>query len=519
MIKLKKLLNEGMKENTALEFLKKIVQEGPYKRQVFLAGGAVRDMEMGNTPKDLDVVVSNHDITGGMEFAYWATKTMGNYKGPSDTVFKEFINFIKTNWDLICNKDENTLATLSTYTKDMSNPVLFPTFGTAKFILKNIIYNGIDLSDMDVECVAARKETYTHGSRKPVVTAGTIKDDVYRRDYTINSLLFDLTTSDILDLTGRGKIDIHNGILKTTSPSDEIFQQDSLRILRGIRFAAKYGFTIDDETLEGMKRNIDELKHISKERIRDEVNKMLLTDHPAEAFEMLKDIGALKYISPDLQQAIGMGQNKFHSEDVFSHSLSVLSKTKPNLINRLMALFHDVGKVKTKTIVDDAIHFYEHEHIGADMAREILTNLKYPLDIINPVVIGIKNHMRLKRSGEKGELVTDKTLRKFVVDLGDHLEATLDVMAADNASHEGNHTNPNQIPNISRRIDALKNSIPKKNEKLPVTGSDLMDLGLKQGPLFKQLLDLVKDKQLENPNTTKEEYLEMIKQYLKNNEL
>jgi len=95
----------------------------------------------------------------------------------------------------------------------------------------------------------------------------------------------------------------------------------------------------------------------------------------------------------------------------------------------------------------------------------------------------------------------------------------LDVMAADNASHEGNHTNPNQIPNISRRIDALKNSIPKKNEKLPVTGSDLMDLGLKQGPLFKQLLDLVKDKQLENPNTTKEEYLEMIKQYLKNNEL
>jgi len=510
------LLNEGVVETTAIEYLKKLVQEGPYRGQVYLAGGAVRDMEMGGSPKDLDVVVTNHDITGGMEFARWATLFMKNYKGPTEVVFKEFIQFIKTNWDLICNKDEATLQKLAEYTKNMSNPVLFPTFGTAKFVLKGVEYNGIDLSNMDIECVAARKEEYIHGSRKPIVRAGTIEDDIYRRDYTINSLVFDLTTSKVLDITGRGISDIHNGILKTTSPADEIYQQDSLRILRGVRFAIKYGFTLDEETLEGMKRNINELQHISKERIRDEMNKMLLTDHPAEALDMLKDIGAMKYISPELEQAIGMGQNKYHKHDVWMHSLEVLKKTKPNLINRLMALFHDVGKVKTKTIVDGEIHFYEHEHIGADMAREILTNLKYPSEIINPVVAGIKNHMRLKRSGEKGELVTDKALRKFVVDLGDHLEATLDVMSADNASHEGSHTNPEQIPNIIRRIDALKNSIPKKTDKLPVTGDDLISLKIPRGPIYKEILDAIRDAIYENPNLTRDEAFNIVRNIIKN---
>ena len=149
------------------------------------------------------------------------------------------------------------------------------------------------------------------------------------------------------------------------------------------------------------------------------------------------------------------------------------------------------------------------------MAREILSKLKYPNEIIDAVCLGIKHHMRLKQSGDRGERVTDKALRKFTLDLGDHLESLLDVMAADNAAHEGSHTSPEQIPNIVSRINALKNSIPKKTDKLPVTGDDLKLLGLKQGPLYKELLDLVRDKQLENPNTTKEEYLELIKQYLK----
>ena len=151
MIKLKQLILEGQKEQAALNYLMKLVQSGPYKGRVYLAGGAVRDMELGKEPKDLDVVVTG-DLNSGMEFAKWATQHMGNYK-------------------------EN------------SNPVLFPTYGTAKFTLQGIVYDGIDLSDVDIESVATRKEKYTQGSRKPEVSGGDLTDDVYRRDFTVNSLL------------------------------------------------------------------------------------------------------------------------------------------------------------------------------------------------------------------------------------------------------------------------------------------------------------------------------------------
>jgi putative nucleotidyltransferase with HDIG domain len=463
--------------NAALDFLKQMVRKGPFKGNVYLAGGAVRDMIRGETPKDLDVVVTNNGEEGGMKFAAWMAQQMGTYKAGS-------------------------------------NPVLFPTFGTANVFLSGE-HNGVNLNGMDLQAVFARKEVYTPGSRKPQVFPGTIEDDAFRRDFTVNSLMLDLTTDKILDITGRGKADISAGIIQTTSNPDEIFGQDALRMFRAIRFATKYKWKIDTKTWEGIKNNLDNLGNTSMERVRDELNKILLTDDPAYGMRLLKDSGLLPHISPELQQAIGMGQNKYHKHCVWLHSLEVLKETKPNLINRLMALFHDIGKINTKTVVDGEIHFYQHEHIGSDMTREILANLKYPNEIIDAVCLGIKNHMRLKHSGEHGEMVTDKTLRKFTMDLGDHLESLLDVMAADNAAHEGNHTSPGQIPGIINRINALKGSIPKKTDKLPVTGDDLKLLGLRQGPLYKKLLDLVRDKQLEYPSTTKEEYLELIKQHLK----
>ena len=124
--------------------------------------------------------------------------------------------------------------------------------------------------------------------------------------------------------------------------------------------------------------------------------------------------------------------------------------------------------------------------------------------------------MRLKQSGENGEKISDKALRKFTVDLENHLDNTLDLMSADNSAHSHGNTMPTQISGIIKRIEALKSTIPKKGQKLPISGEDLKMLGLKSGPVFKELLDLVKDKQLEEPNTTREQYLDMIKNYLKN---
>ena len=161
MISLKELLMEGAKENAALDYLQQLVRSGPFKGRVYLAGGAVRDMQLGKDPKDLDVVVTG-GIDAGMEFAKWATQYMNNFK-------------------------------------EGSNPVLFPTYGTAKFTLNGIIHNGIDLSDVDIEAVATRKEKYSSGSRKPEVSSGDLADDVNRRDFTVNSLLKDLTNGEILD--------------------------------------------------------------------------------------------------------------------------------------------------------------------------------------------------------------------------------------------------------------------------------------------------------------------------------
>ena len=145
-----------------------------------------------------------------------------------------------------------------------------------------------------------------------------------------------------------------------------------------------------------------------------------------------------------------------------------------------------------------------------------MTRLKYPNEIIDAVAVGVQNHMRLKSSGKQGDKMSDKSIRKFIVDLGDHLEYTLDMMHADNLAHSPESAMPDQIPNIIKRIEILKNTTPKKNEKLPITGEDLIQLGLKPGPLFSKLLELVKDKQLETPNATKEEYLDLIQTYLKN---
>jgi tRNA nucleotidyltransferase/poly(A) polymerase len=469
------LIVEGEKENAAIEFIRHSIKGSQFENHVFLAGGIVRDEILGIEPHDIDVVVDIKD--GGILFLTWLAKKHGIYK-------------------------------------EQSSPVIFPTFGTAKLSLDGLNYSGVDLSGIDIEAVMTRGETYSDGSRKPEVHYDDLKTDTLRRDSTANSLLKNVSTGEILDLTGRGISDIKNGILRTPLDPDITFSDDPLRMMRFVRQSNKFGWKIDDEALEGIKRNASKLPNISNERIKDELTKILTSDTPVRGIRLLKDTGLLKYIIPEFEEAYEMNQNKYHDKSVWEHTLDVVSNTPPDLITRLQSLFHDLGKVKTRTVVDDNIHFFGHENFSSDMARQVLERLKFPNNIIDAVCIGVKNHMRLKRSGENGEIASDKSLRKFVVDLGDHLESTLTLMAADNSVHRGEYTNPNQIPGIRARIEKLKNTIPAKNSKLPVTGEDLKNLGLKQGPLFKELLDLVKDQQLENPNTSKEEYLDLIKAHL-----
>lgn len=474
IIKLKDLLMEGKRENAALDFLKNLIKRSPYEGKVFLAGGAVRDELMGIDAKDLDFVINLKD--GGIRFANWATKKMGNYKSGS-------------------------------------NPVVFKKFGTAKFTLMGVTHDDMDLSDMDVECVMPRTEEYEEGSRKPKVGHGTLEDDVERRDFTTNSLLKNLSTGEILDLTGQGKSDIKKGIIRTPLDPDIIFSEDPLRMLRAVRFTMKYNWDLPWFMIKALKKNASKLKQISVERVQEELNKMLMTDSPDRAIRLLQVVGLSKYVFPELDKLIRLEQNKHHKDDAMTHTLAVLKNTPKNLTTRLMALFHDIGKEATKEVIDNEIHFYKHEDVGAEMTEKILRRLKYPNEIIKAVTLAVENHMRLKHGGPDGTRLTDKTLRKFMVKMGDHLEDTLNLMHADNISHAVGSSMPNQIAAIRKRLDTLK--IPVKNLKLPIDGKDIQKkLKVRPGPIIGDLLAIVKDEYLGDPKITAKKLWPKLRKYL-----
>ncbi len=472
MIKLKNIISEGIKENLTIELLKNTIKGSKFEGKAFIAGGFVRDSLLGKDSKDIDIVVELPD--GGIDFANFITKKL-----------------------------------------NLRPPIIFPTYGTAKFDLKGVIYKGEDLSDQDIECVMTRKEQYHDGSRNPDVSPGTLKDDVDRRDFTVNSLLQDLSTGEILDLTGMGRDDLKRGIIRTPLDPNIIFKEDALRMLRAIRFTVKYNWDLPLFMIKAIKNNAPLLNTISAERIQVELDKMLISDKPDIAIRLLQITGLSKYMLPELDNLIGLEQNKFHKDSAMKHSLEVLKNTPPNLITRLQALFHDIGKFETKEIIDNDIHFYRHEELGGKLTREILTRLKYPNDIIDAVVKGVEEHMRIKSAGMEGDKISDKALRKLKRDLGDHIDSILDLMHADNISHSEEHSMPNQIPNIRKRLDTVGDVSLAQHMPLPVTGWDLMTtFGLKPGKQLGDLLKIVEDAVLENPDLTKQDALNIVKQNL-----
>ncbi len=476
MIRLMDILTEAAKEQLALDFIKQQISKSRFKGKVYLAGGGVRDELLGLPLKDIDLMV---DIpNGGIEFANWLTRKLGIWSS--------------------------------------GNPIIFKKFGTAKFNLRGVKYKGVDLSSIDIEVVMPRTEKYTAGSRKPEVGIGTLAQDVERRDFTVNSLLKDLTTGEIKDLTGMGKADIKKGIIRTPLNPDVIFKDDPLRMLRAIRFTVKYNWILPLWMIKAIKRNAHTIKNISMERIRDELDKMIVTGSPDKAIRLLQMTGITRYVMPELDLLIGLKQNKYHIWDANKHTLEVLKGVPPNLKTRLAALFHDIGKPETKEIIDNAVHFYRHEEVGAEIARDIMKRLKYPNDVINSVVKSVHQHMRLKQAGKTGEIVSDKALRKLKIDLGDHLEQTLDLMHADNSAHAPEYSLTKQIPGVRKRLKNLKDVPTSTRIPIPIDGRDVMQhLNIRPGPLVKIMLDVVSDEWLENPAISRQQALDLIEKTLK----
>jgi len=473
------IIDENMpnKIKAAINFIKDIINGTEWEGKVFLAGGVVRDEIMGNDPNDIDLLINAQN--GGILFAEWITKKLGIYK--------------------------NSI-----------NPVIYPVFGTAMFSLRKQQYNGIDISNVEIECIMPRKEKYEKGSRDPSVSVGTLKDDVDRRDFTVNSLLKNLTSSEILDLTGMGIDDIKNGIVRTPLDPDVLFSEDPLRMLRAIRFSVKYNWDLPMFMLKSIRKNSKKIEYISAERIQKELNKMLITGNPDKAIRILQITKLSKYIFPELDKLKRLKQNKYHKDDVMGHTLEVLKNTPPDLITRLSALFHDIGKYKTQEIIDNEIHFYTHEEIGAHLAKDILRRLHYPKEIINAVYIAIENHMRTKQVGDDA-IISDKALRKLQQDLGPHLQHTLDLIHADNISHAEFANMPNQIPKIRKRYDELENIYKESPKKPPIDGKDVMNIiGLSiGGPIVGRILSMIQDIYLEDPSLSKEELINIVKKIYK----
>jgi len=427
-----------------------------FYEKTYIVGGFVRDKFRDQPNKDIDLVVELQD--GGIKLA-------------------EFL-----------------------YKKGLTNkPVIFKRFSTATAIM----------DDLQLEYVMTRKESYRNDSRKPAVKMGTLQEDVFRRDFTINTLLLKIATGEIIDLTGKGRADIENKIIRTTSHPDLLFREDPLRMLRAVRFAVSLNFTIENQTFRAIKTNTAELDNISWERKRDEFSQILLSEFPAKGIRLLLKCGLLKELIPELLPLIGQKQNKYHVDDVFDHTLKVMEQTPARLELRLAALLHDVAKPDCFSFDQEGAHFYDHDRLGADISKQILQRFKYSGKICDLVYKLILNHMKLKTAGKEGEKISDKSLKKIILHWQSELDTYLELVNADNICHAEEYVLPKQIPELKKRINDLKKDLTKA--EFPVKGKDILDFfKLKPGKQVGELLNKSKEIWLENPTWKKNEILKYL---------
>ncbi len=251
-----------------------------------------------------------------------------------------------------------------------------------------VIYKGFNF-----EITTFRTESDYKDQRHPekVVFIKDIKEDLKRRDFTMNAIAFNMQSNDLIDIFG-GQKDIKNKIIRCVGDPDLRFNEDPLRLIRAVRFYVQLHFDIEEDTYKSIKNNASKIVTVSKERIRDEFMRMLSFDKPSRGIELLRDTGLLDYIFPEINLCYGVEQNKFHSLDVYHHILLSMDMADKRI--RLAALLHDIGKPQTK----NGEHFFGHEKIGAEMADKMLRRLKFPkkdISLISKLIYYIFLIMRI----------------------------------------------------------------------------------------------------------------------------
>lgn len=378
---------------------------------------------------------------------------------------------------------------------------VFKNFGTAQ-----VKYN-----DLEVEFVGARRESYSHDSRKPIVEDGTLEDDQNRRDFTINAMAIQLNKAhfgELVDPFG-GIEDLEDGIIRTPLDPDITFSDDPLRMMRCVRFATQLKFFIEDETFEALTRNADRLKIISGERICDELNKIMKSAQPSRGFVDLQRSGLLTLILPELAalDIVETKNGRAHKNN-FYHTLEVLdnvAKKSDNLWLRWAALLHDIGKTRSKRW-DPALGwtFHNHNFLGAKMVPEIFRRLKEPMDMKMKYVQKLVDlHMRPIVIAD--EVVTDSAVRRLLNDAGDDIDDLMTLCEADITSK--NQVRKRQFLEnfrmVREKIADLKERDYKRLLQPVIDGNEIMEMfHLKPcrevGALKQCLKDAVLDNKVEN---------------------
>jgi poly(A) polymerase len=345
--------------------------------------------------------------------------------------------------------------------------------------------------DMDVvEITTYRSDQYSDGSRKPQVTFGdSLEGDLLRRDFTINAMARDPLTGEIVDPFG-GREDLERGLIRAVGddPASR-FDEDPLRLLRAARFAAQLGFEIEGNTARAMAAQAPTLERISRERIRDEFTKLLVTPQPARGLRILVDMGLMPWIVPEVLELCGVSQKPAHSKDVYDHVLRVVERSPARPASRWAGLLHDIAKPRTRSVEDGKVHFFGHEDVGAVMAREILHRLKFDRPFIEHISRLVKLHMRANAYTSEW---TDGAVRRLMLDAGDALHDLLDLSRADITSYR-----PEKVSRAVARINELEERCQRLREEAervpirsPLDGNDLMRLfGREPGPWLRPLKD------------------------------
>ncbi|MFE1076938.1 CCA tRNA nucleotidyltransferase [Nocardiopsis alba] len=366
-----------------------------------------------------------------------------------------------------------------------------------------------------LEITTYRSEAYSPKSRKPEVSYGTdIRDDLLRRDFTVNAMAVRLPSGEFVDPFG-GLADLRAKVLRTPGRPEDSFSDDPLRIMRAVRFAAQLDFTLAPEVAEAARDMADRLTIVSAERVRDELTKLLLSPNPRRGIELMVDLGIAEHVLPEIpKMRLEIDEHHRH-KDVYEHSLTVLDQAidlersrghEPDLVLRLAALLHDIGKPKTRAFEGgNRVTFHHHEVVGASMSRKRLTALRFPKDVVGQVGHLVALHLRFHGYG-KGEW-TDSAVRRYARDAGDQLERLHILTRADCTTRNRRKAAAlaRSYDDIERRIETLAEQEELDRIRPDLDGNEIQEiLGVGPGPLVGKAYRFLLELRLEHGPMEKE---------------